>query len=161
MRFRAISFLLILNTLQLQAQSFSSSVTSSAGDYKVMPGYSLQFTLGEPAIQTYSAGLQVLSEGFQQNTLLINAMDNLSILSGIHVFPNPTSAELFIAFEKFSPEIQATMFDMMGHVLMISEKKIQNQTLSLDISNLVQGSYILQIHDFDNRQQYHYTIVKH
>ncbi len=160
MLIRVTGFLIVCSTCQLQAQSISSSVSSNTGDYKVMPGYSLQYTLGEPSVQTYNSGQKVLTEGFQQNTLTINAIDEQSANSGIRIFPNPAATTLFIAFEKFSPETQITLFDMMGRVIMVSNKKVENHTLRLDINSLSQGSYIIQVMDNYNKKQYNYTVIK-
>jgi hypothetical protein len=160
MLIRVTGLLIVCSTCQIQAQSVSSSVNSSAGDYKVMPGYSLQYTLGESSVQTYNANQKVLTEGFQQNNLTINAIDEQTANSGIRIFPNPTASTLFIASEKFSPETQVTLFDMLGRVIMVSNKKVENHTLRLDITTLAQGSYIIQIIDNYNQTQYNYTVVK-
>lgn len=157
---RFTGIVLMGSVIQLHAQSVSSSVNSNAGDYKVMPGYSLQYTLGEPSVQTYTNTQNTLTEGFQQNTLTISAVDGLSANSGIRVFPNPGVSNLFIASEKLSPETQVTLFDMKGRVVMISNKKVENHVIRLDISNLVQGSYVIQINDAFNQKEYNYTIIK-
>lgn len=157
---RITGIILIGSILQVKAQSVSSSVNSNAGDYKVMPGYSLQYTLGELSVQTYTNAQHTLTEGFQQNTLTISAADDISANSGIRVFPNPSISNLFVASEKFSPETQVTLFDMKGRVVMVSNKKVENHVIRLDISNLAQGSYIIQINDSFNQKQYNYTVIK-
>lgn len=160
MLIRITGIILIGSVFHLHAQSISSSIYSNAGDHKVMPGYSLQYTLGELSTQTYTTPQNILTEGFHQGTLTISAIDDLTASSGIRIFPNPSVSNLFIAYEKFSPETQVTLFDMLGRVIMVSNKKVENHVLSLDISNLAQGSYIVQINDGYNQKQYNYTIIK-
>ena len=48
------------------AQTFTQEVNASTGGYYKQINGSLQFTIGEPLIETYSTAQTKLSQGFQQ-----------------------------------------------------------------------------------------------
>jgi hypothetical protein len=143
---------------QLSAQSVSSSVIGNAGAQEGPTGNTIQFTVGEQAVGSFNTGQHLLTEGFQQNNLTISALDEPTQQLHIQIYPNPTESTLFISGKELSSNTQLILFDLIGRVVMISNKKADDHTLQLDISSLTQGTYVIQIND--NLKQYHYKVVK-
>ena len=53
-----------------KGQSLSPTVISTAGDYYTGTAATLSVTIGEPVVETYTSGSNVLSTGFQQSDLI-------------------------------------------------------------------------------------------
>lgn len=62
----SVLFFAVITSLTLSAQSVSPDVIASSGDYFEGSNVSLSWTLGELAVETYTAGNFVLTQGFQQ-----------------------------------------------------------------------------------------------
>ena len=94
------------------AQSLSPTVIAPAGSSENGKNLTLNWTLGEPAIQTLETSNELLTEGFHQPLLIIKEVLEASqlLLSGqinVSVGPNPTASILHI---KIDSELDATGF---------------------------------------------------
>jgi hypothetical protein len=76
------------------------------------------------AVTASAAGATLTIEGISPTT------------SSIYVYPNPTANRVYIQAENVT---KAELFDLMGRKVMETN---QNQ---IDISNMISGSYILQV----------------
>jgi hypothetical protein len=63
---KIVLWLCVFMTMEMHAQSLSSSVVATAGDYSSSASASLSWTLGEIATETFSNGGYILTQGFQQ-----------------------------------------------------------------------------------------------
>ncbi|UTW62300.1 T9SS type A sorting domain-containing protein [bacterium SCSIO 12741] len=64
--------------------------------------------------------------------------------NAIRLFPNPTSGELFLEWSMSPEPYQVQVLDLSGKVIQ-SQRTIQEQQYTLDLSQLSTGMYILQI----------------
>lgn len=134
---------LILTACALIAFSVSGQeVLSSAGDYIENENYSLSYTLGELAIETFSDNF-ILTQGFQQTRLTETSIPELKAME-VGVFPNPTSGSLNMQTSNPEGLNTALLYDMQGRVLKTFDLNgFSNATISLDW--LPSGTYIIKI----------------
>jgi hypothetical protein len=80
---KKISFIILAMSIgitQLFSQSIERSVFASSGDYFEGANISLSWTLGEIATETFTNGNTILTQGFQQPTILIRLDVNLRVM---------------------------------------------------------------------------------
>jgi hypothetical protein len=123
-------------------------VIASAGGYNVYGGFSISWTLGETIIPTFKSqdGALTLTHGFQQNLIVTAIEENLNDMVNIKIFPNPTSDNVNIQFEKpNNEEIDLTILDSQGKLLrseIIESSMVEKQ---INLQNIPVGIYFLRL----------------
>ena len=78
-----------------------------------------------------------------KDTLNVNSATNLPIIKqSFKIFPNPAKNNINIEFSK-TMNCTINIVDINGHIV-VSEKFTNNAKVSIDISNLVSGNYIVR-----------------
>ncbi|MBK7763652.1 MAG: T9SS type A sorting domain-containing protein [Bacteroidetes bacterium] len=85
-------------------------------------------------------------------------LDEEGMVSEFKVFPNPSDAELLITSDLDLQQAKLLLFDISGRKLAMPVSIINANKMKLDISNLVQGQYILSIEAEGKSSQY--TVIK-
>lgn len=91
----------LLLCVSLQAQSVSPQVIASGGYFFSSAGLQNSVTIGEMALtETYTASGFVLTQGFQQPTDSVTAINDYSyaIINGLSIFPNPSSGNFTLTY---------------------------------------------------------------
>ncbi len=70
---------------------------------------------------------------------------NKNIVSETFVYPNPVSNTLNITSKDFNTDINISIYDILGKKALDKVVRINNNNLSLDISNLKTGNYLVKI----------------
>jgi hypothetical protein len=124
-------------------------ITPSAGYFEA-PSISLNWTIGEIAVETYINDDIILTQGFNQaNIVITSATEELLTDISIMVYPNPVQNILTIKVWTDHPNrLKAKVYDLAGTTL-ISENINQGST-QIDIGSLAPSDYILKI--CDNKQ---------
>lgn len=129
---------------QLQAQSLTPEVLTTAGETFTGTNVSLDWTLGEIMTETFS-GTIVLTQGFQQSSLKVTSIEKASTSFGnIKVYPNPTVGSIYVEREK-GQQLEVRLMDMKGSLVM--KKNIQALIGELDLSHIANGVYLLRMSD--------------
>lgn len=135
---------LTANYTEAQSQSQSKSITATAGDNYKATSVSLDWTIGELAVRSYTTQSGGLSEGFHTGSVqseLSTRIQELESVSNFSIYPNPTSGHIrlpaTLQSEKF---IFSSVFDMSGAFVTIPKAIKDGQ---IDISSLVAGSYFI------------------
>ena len=139
---------LFLSFNNLLAQSNDLQVISTSGSSFTYENYSVEYTLGELAIDNIGNDL-ILTQGFHQGKLAIHT-EIKEIDFKINLFPNPAHTHFKVEFN--SPKtVDIILTDINGKT--ITREKIENQSSKLlDISNLAQGIYTFTIIDSTSKQ---------
>jgi hypothetical protein len=139
-----------LSILSVKAQSLSPQVIASSGAFSVAGGYSLSYTVGEmSAIQTYSAGGAILTQGFQQpNDIVSGLLDIQKDINGTFVlYPNPAIEQLWFGYEfDGQGSVEVSLYDVTGRQLdysLIENYNSGKVTHSLNSSAYAAGQYML------------------
>lgn len=129
-------------------------LVGSAGESFVNATYSMDWSVGEVATSTYTAGNFTLSEGLHQNFITVEAVDQVAEF-GISVYPNPTSDFININSSEIE-NFDVLIVDVNGRSI-INQNVAGNQT-QIDFSNFANGIYILSINK--NNQVETYKLIK-
>jgi len=132
-----------LSCVHLHAQQ----VVGATGGTIVGTSYTLSYTVGEVATQTYSGGGFILNQGFQQPTYTITAIeDNLSSVV-LAVFPNPTTGGISLEVKESQGMLLSyILYDFNGRELLRGDGKSGPYVkFDLDLSSFSQGVYMLKV----------------
>jgi hypothetical protein len=151
--------------ISARTQSLSPEVISSAGDYYVSSNVTLSWTLGEPVIETFSSTGNILTQGFQQPTYSVTAIDDKPGSDGestqINVYPNPATDLLnvdLISAPKDGLLIQ--MYDLNGKVIIDKQVQSTPAQKQLDVSRIARGNYILRFVSTNGKLLKTFKVVK-
>lgn len=140
-----ILFLLALGLIRfgpIAAQVLNPSVFASAGGLDKTPTLSLEWTLGELAVQTLETKNGLYTEGFHQPMLKVEPErlvkeNELAALYDIQIKPNPVQSFLHVNISSDqTSEIQLKLMDLNGKTLLR-----QSLTFPFDFSELEMGAY--------------------
>jgi len=136
------SILTIFTSLTF-AQTNTLQVIGSAGNTATSGNTQLTWTIGEPIVTTATNTSNLLTQGFNQGTLIITAIDELKNLS-VSIQPNPTSDFAIIKLDDQNlSNAQYTLTDINGKV--IQQNKIENIQTSVSFQDLANATYFIQV----------------
>ena len=133
-----------------KAQSLSPNVISSTGGIDKTNSISLEWTMGESAVQTTSAEGKIYTEGFHQPELrvidIVAQNESLSASYTINIAPNPVKSLLTVNIK--SPDevnLFLTLTDLNGKSIASTEGFFKNDSRDVDMSAFASGIYLLHI----------------
>lgn len=123
---------------------FAQEVVSSSGETKKLSGYEVSWTIGEPVIETFTAGSTIVTQGFHQTKLTVTPVTELDYPGlDLKVFPNPTSGIVTVQFNKLTENIGFSLFDISGKKLF--GRQIKSTITNVDLKNYAGGQYYLKV----------------
>lgn len=136
------SILTVFTTITF-AQTNTLQVVGTAGNTATSGNTQLTWTIGEPIVNTATSTNNVLTQGFNQGTLLITAIDDLKNTT-VSIQPNPTSEYAIIRLDDQNlSNAQYTLTDINGKV--IQQNKIENKQTSVSFQDLANATYFIQV----------------
>jgi hypothetical protein len=149
--------IVLLSVGHLQAQE----VIATDGNYAATIDGSLSWTLGEIVTETFSL-TDHLTQGFQQNYEDFVSVDELGQEIILSVFPNPFQGEITLQVSDALPDYQITVLDYQSKILFEQEVFFPPgvEDISIDLSDLSEGYYILRIEIPEQFMQTIRSIVK-
>jgi len=133
-------------------------IISTTGNYNKNSYSSISWTMGEPIIETFNSANNIITQGFQQNTLAVVSIYELQDNNtAINVFPNPVNKFVYINTEKFTG-LSFKLFDTNGKLL-YTGNLYQNQTKIL-FNKYASGIYFLHIEKQEQLIQ-NFQIIKY
>ena len=149
---------LMLLSSGLNAQSISRSVISTAGESSQGKSITLDWTLGEMATSTLTHDAGLLTEGFQQPDIKVEAIApaelpipvkgevetvNLEALE-INAYPNPVSQSLWVETNSnLSENGILQLVDARGSIHLQQQLSLDQSKSELNMAPLASGSYYL------------------
>jgi len=144
--YTTILMLLLLKTGS--AQSIERKFVGVNGSTLVNGGYQLSYSIGEVAVQSYQKGYDVfLTEGFQQAYVAKTG----GLLVGenwVSAYPNP--AIDFVRLDVHAYKFQANrvrITDVSGKIVLIPPFEFGNGSITVNVSGLPAGMYIISVTD--------------
>lgn len=139
------TFFLGAMLLLLSGKSQAQEVISSAGVNYNSENLQLSWTIGEPMVETFSAGGTILTQGFHQSKLVITAIGPIELAGfDIEVYPNPTSHEVNIKLNKGNiSKLRFFLYTSQGEQIL--QQKFSSQAEKLNMQLLAPGYYMLKI----------------
>lgn len=136
--------LLVLALNVVKAQTLHLETIAAGGDYFEQPNGSVSFTMGEGSTETYTAGGNALTQGFQQSNFNITAIDeNEANRINISVYPNPASESVNIVINNNLQGFSYELYDMNGKKT--EAEKVIGNSVELDFMQYANGIYTLRI----------------
>ena len=130
-------------------QHNNQSVIAVAGNISKAGNITLEWTLGEPAIETVSTTLGLLTQGFHQPLLEVQRVNNTNsnlVKNIFRVFPNPVTSVLNIQLDNAVKErLLVSLVDINGRVLQNNIFPQETTAIKIDVSRYTHGTYFLRI----------------
>lgn len=140
-----LSFLFLLFSMTGYGQIFELEVVSSTGGSGTIPGYSLDWTVGEVEIEMYTSASNTLTQGFHQPAYCVGQVSIREWdLLNLNAYPNPVSNELYLEISDYNEEVEIQISNLLGQVLR-TKSSLGNAPLKIDMTELAAGKYILSI----------------
>ena len=154
-----LSFYFYLLSSPSTGQTIQNDVIASGGGHAVTGNIDMEFTIGEPVIETFEETNLTLTQGFHQPSLVLTSIEEPDMLTNISIFPNPVSDELSIEIPAdYSSKILYHLFDINGKLLQSGE--FYSGSNKLEMHSYATASYVLQISDTSTGRQIQTKIMK-
>lgn len=137
----AVTICLIFVFINLPTNA--QSLISSSGNFIKTETLSIEWSLGEFAINTLSSETIVLTQGFHQPVLTTVNNDYINENFKIRVYPNPASEFIYIQVDGFN-SLSIKLISSLGKVM--KEKNIERNLLKISTENMISGLYYLNIY---------------
>jgi type IX secretion system substrate protein len=157
------------------AQSIEKNVIGSAGKTLTAGNIQLDFTVGEAFAKSLTTSSGNITQGFHQPALTITRFAdpedttnilpaerlNEKLISGIDltVYPNPAVDFINLKLNHAIDEsLTITITNMQGQL--VKQEIMQQQTMKIDFSNLVAGTYLVIVKNAKGDLNNTYKVVK-
>lgn len=137
---------------------FGQEVISSSGSSLSNDKYSIDFTIGEPIIQTVQTNSKMITQGYHQPTLVIIEAKQIDENFSASLFPNPATSFLNIELDAFEG-VTFKLQNVDGKIL--AQERIQQNVTSVNVKNLERGIYLLKLVDQKDNKLKSYKFLKH
>jgi hypothetical protein len=131
----------------VKAQVIHHQMTSSQGtSVQAANNLMVQQSIGQQSVTgNYLGSLFSVGQGFQQGRIS-KSKDPLALNIQIMTFPNPFTAKINFQFSSsIDGPIKISMYDVLGKLVMSSEKELLNNNITLDNLNFPDGQYIVKL----------------
>lgn len=149
------------------AQSIDRSVIGAAGEVATAQKLTLDWTLGELAVNSYTYPKGKVTEGFHQPFITVSPLSpETEIVHNVDhrfsVFPNPTSAKVQMRAQlEADEEARMQLFDALGRQILPVIKVNGWIDQSLDLETFLPGTYLLLIRNHQDQVIHAARILKH
>ena len=147
------------------SQQLSPSLISAAGGISKIQGITLEWSLGEIAIESVSASNRLYTQGFHQPTLLVSAFQK-GIISAestfnISIAPNPVQSTLQISYVvSTEQELYVILSDFMGQTYVTKKLSEKTGFATIEMSGMIAGAYFLRVQTKDGVLIKSFKIIK-
>jgi len=162
--------LLLLSGLGLSvgcfSQQLSPSVVASGGDISRSATISLEWTLGEFAVESVNSDRSLYTQGFHQPYLQVKEIHTATIATEtpdykITIAPNPVQSVLNVNLQQFIDEkLSLTLVDLYGRRVMTKVVEGKSTSSLIDMSGMMQGIYLLEIRNAKGQLLKVFRVVK-
>lgn len=133
-------------SLCAEAQTISSAVIASGGNFVTTSTASLSSTIGQSFAGSVTQNNITLHQGFQislSDTEIVTAVVDEKLT--LNIFPNPTTQQLFIEGGNELASYSFEFIDFSGRTLPVEQTKTK-KSVALNLSDLQPALYLLRIH---------------
>lgn len=139
------------------AQSISKQVIGANGKTLTTSNLKVSYTVGEPVVGLMTAGGNQLGNGYYLALdLQALSIEDDALDVQLRVCPNPTSQSLYITHPELNSFV-ITIVDLNGKQLYSG---IISKEEPLDVSNFIQGMYLVTVESPANQKKNTYKIIK-
>lgn len=118
----------------------------------------VSWTIGEPVIETFTDENYVLTQGFQQQGLVLVGIESFNDqFEALRVYPNPTSDYVNIDLNSEFENLSYKVLNAEGKV--VQNNKIKSESFQISFIEQDQGLYLIQLMDGEKTMKI-FRIVK-
>jgi hypothetical protein len=133
------------------SQSLGPTIISPAGGSSLTPKYTIDWTMGEFAVETVFTNAKMYTQGFHQPLQIITtsaAAARTGVEYNISTSPNPVLSILnFSVSSVKTVNVFVTIADVHGVIFKQYKVSSANGSLQIDMSGLPAGTYTLTVRD--------------
>lgn len=140
--------------------SYSQELIGSTGDHLTSPNGTLSWSIGEISTATFTNSSEYLTQGFHQvDRRFVNIEELLG--SEIKVYPSPFESDIIIDFPEINEKMNLYIFSYSGQLVYeLRNFNTFSGSLSVDLSSLSRGGYLLEIKSLTSETQFFRRIIK-
>ena len=135
---------------QAHAQSIGPSTLNAAGGSATISGNTHEYSIGEEILlPTFTSGSLVVTSGVLQPVPFVTeGVENVAVLHGLEIFPNPVATDLTVA-PAFGTRgsLEMVLFDAAGRLVRRTEAPLstgsERQTIAMEA--LAASTYMLRL----------------
>ena len=160
------SMLVICVLPNCYSQDLNQNVIASAGGTAKTDKISLEWTLGEFAVETITTAKNLYTQGFHQPYLAVKSFHSppqADILSGyrIAITPNPASTFINVSIiAKDSEKYLLSLYDMNGKKVQAREVTGNDLFIRIEMAHLSSGIYLVDVRNDSGNMRKAFKIVK-
>jgi len=148
-----------------RSQQLGPRIFASAGDINKAAGISLEWTLGEPIIESLSTVDRLYTQGFHQPVLLARnfQVNKEQLLTGyaVKVAPNPVQSLLTATVISPNGEnVYLTLIDFTGRRYGVQMVAGKAGMATIDMSGMIAGMYLLEVRNAGGQLIRSFKIIK-
>ena len=141
-----MKYLFLIFTITLQGQVLHHQTISSQGlSKKMSDGSIIRQTIGQQSLTGNSNKNYIVMQGFQMNVWgnsIPNSLDDIKTIA----YPNPFVGTIHFMFSKpITENIEVYVFDLLGHIVLRQNRKLDNNSLTIDMPNITEGEYFIKL----------------
>lgn len=138
--------------LLLFAQITTPTVINIGGGLYQAENLAMSYSIGEAVIPTLGEGLPLISQGFEQPDFImtIDIIDSYQFEPkdlNLKIFPNPTSDWLVVSFDGKKQNLEASIWNGSGQLLVDNFKLEANNQNLINLESLVPGIFFIRLED--------------
>jgi len=133
-----------------RGQSIGPSILNTSGGYGTIAGNDYEWSVGELAmVNTYTSAAVTVTQGLLQPAYgSLGVAKTQPVVSGLRVFPNPSSAIVNVQYSSPGSGIMNyRVMDVTGQLLQTGSVKLVPgvNTQQVNISTFAEGNYMLEV----------------
>ncbi len=154
-----ILLLLFLTFIGISELTAQEVISTSGGSFSGN-SINVDWTLGETVTSTFISEDVIVTQGFHQSNLTVNAVDLLSDYGiMVKVYPNPVPDILIIENKNTElKDITLRLFDISGKMLI--DKSVSEKKEDLNMQIYKPGNYLLKIYTENDLPVQYFKIIK-
>lgn len=141
----------------LACTGFSQTVVSSSGESYSNGSGSIEFTIGEPVIETVSNGTVDITQGFHQTNWNFAGVDDFQPDFEAIVYPNPMQDQLMVKSPMFEG-VLCRVYDATGRI--VREVSLEGEITGINVQDFAPGAYQLTLLDANATQIKTFNLIK-
>lgn len=151
-----------------RSQQLSPSIIASDGGISKAAGISLEWTLGEPTVESLSTADRLYTQGFHQPLLLVKSLPvaevkevKVATAYKITIAPNPVQSLLLVNINTEKKErLNLSLIDFVGRQILVQAFNGRSNTAQIDMSRMTSGTYILELRNLSGQLIKSFQITK-
>jgi hypothetical protein len=140
--------------------SYAQNVVATSGTSGKGTTVQVDYTVGEPVIETYSSSANILTQGFQQSKLTITAIDQIAGNDfSLKVYPNPVCDQLLVETATGEEKgLLMKLFDLSGKL--VFQKPVTQPVESINMKVYENGNYFLTVCFHNDKPLQTFKVIK-